>query len=314
MRRGGRDAASSRAPRWRGRRSIRPRGHRTAIPRMHAGRSRSTRTPRTRDRGPRDRPPTAAAESNGVWLSAWRYSFSDFDSTMHGVGRDDEGRDRDVGPPVRIEPGEFVRGPEVGTRKGARRRDRARRVAAPARSRTAVPGRTARRTERACRAGSPRLGHGSILPRQLEPAPVADRLGDVGRGDRFRAGEVGDGAGDFEDAVVGARREPEAARSPARAASRPAGSGAAVAIDFARAELARWPCLAARAGARGRRRHALAHGGARSPAARQRARHTAPPAPRRGGRCGRAADRRAARGSARPGRACSGTAARMCPR
>jgi hypothetical protein len=45
--------------------------------------------------------------------------------------------------------------------------------------------------------------------RPIERA-VLDRLGDVRRGDALLAGEVGDRAGDLENARVGAGREPEA--------------------------------------------------------------------------------------------------------
>ena len=54
-----------------------------------------------------------------------------------------------------------------------------------------------------------RLGHGPILPRELEPPPVADRLGHVACGDRLHAREVGDRARELEHAMVGARREPQ---------------------------------------------------------------------------------------------------------
>jgi hypothetical protein len=40
------------------------------------------------------------------------------------------------------------------------------------------------------------------------PWPVLQRLGDVGRGDLLRGGEIGDGEGQLQDPVVGAGREP----------------------------------------------------------------------------------------------------------
>ena len=39
------------------------------------------------------------------------------------------------------------------------------------------------------------------------PRPVLERLGDVGCGDAFLGGEIGDGAGQFEHPVIGAGGE-----------------------------------------------------------------------------------------------------------
>jgi len=41
--------------------------------------------------------------------------------------------------------------------------------------------------------------------RDLQPPPITDRLGDVGRGDRVDAGKIGDRARELEHTVVGAR-------------------------------------------------------------------------------------------------------------
>src|SRR6266581_9422219 len=72
------------------------------------------------------------------------------------------------------------------------------------------------------------------LERTLE-TPVLDRFGDVGDGDRRLAREVGDGAGELQHPVVGARREME----PADSLSKQRASRffrRAEALDFARAQ------------------------------------------------------------------------------
>ena len=56
------------------------------------------------------------------------------------------------------------------------------------------------------------IGNGILLRRSTHgpiEGAVLDRLGDVGGGDGVGAGEVGDGAGDLEDAGVGAGGEAE---------------------------------------------------------------------------------------------------------
>jgi hypothetical protein len=58
-----------------------------------------------------------------------------------------------------------------------------------------------------CERPSNTNGDGSFLLTTLEPsvqASVLDRLGDVCGLDFFAAGEIGDGAADFEDPAVGA--------------------------------------------------------------------------------------------------------------
>src|ERR1041385_397960 len=72
------------------------------------------------------------------------------------------------------------------------------------------------------------------LERMLE-TPVLDRFGDVGDGDRRFAGEVGDGAGELEHPVVGARREMELADGLSQQRAR-ALFCRAEALDFARAQ------------------------------------------------------------------------------
>ena len=57
-------------------------------------------------------------------------------------------------------------------------------------------------------------GHQRACPPFSDPepaveGPVLDGLADMVGGDAFAGGEVGDGAGDFEDAVVGAGAEVE---------------------------------------------------------------------------------------------------------
>jgi len=57
-----------------------------------------------------------------------------------------------------------------------------------------------------CPAGA----RGAFCSQFVLHSAVLNRLGDMGHGRDFGLGQVGDGEGDFEDAVVGPGREPQA--------------------------------------------------------------------------------------------------------